>query len=37
VGRRIVQALQDAGLKAEWDGSPGTRVAVVGLDWKRRP
>jgi hypothetical protein len=36
VGRRIVQALQDAGLKTEWDGSPRTRVAVTGLDWKRR-
>jgi hypothetical protein len=35
VGRRIVAALEEAGLKTEWDGSPKRRI-LVSLDWKRR-
>jgi hypothetical protein len=37
VGRKIVAAVERAGLKAEWDGSPDTAV-LVKLEWrKRRP
>jgi hypothetical protein len=37
VGRRIVAAVEQAGLRAEWDGDPDTAV-LVKLKWqKRRP
>jgi len=35
IGRRIVQALRDAGLSVEWSGSPRER-AVVKLNWQKR-
>ena len=35
VGRRIVAAVEAAGLKAEWDGSPNTCV-LVRLKWRKR-
>jgi hypothetical protein len=37
VGRRIVEAVEQAGLTAEWNGDPDTAV-LVKLNWrKRRP
>jgi len=35
IGNEIVKALQDAGLKTDWDGSLAKRI-LVKLDWKRR-
>jgi hypothetical protein len=35
IGRTIVSALQDAGLKTDWDGTMGKRIGVP-LNWQRR-
>lgn len=35
IGWRIVEAMNAAGLKTEWNGDPNTRV-FVKMDWKRR-
>jgi hypothetical protein len=35
VGRRIVRALEQAGLAVEWDGSSARRIGVP-LEWRRR-
>lgn len=31
----ITDALEAQGLRYEWDGDTGTRIKVVGLDWRR--
>lgn len=36
IGQRVLAALRRAGLRAEWDGDPDHRIALVGLVWKRR-
>ncbi|WP_330176152.1 hypothetical protein OG875_23220 [Streptomyces sp. NBC_01498] len=36
VGGEIAAALREAGLSVRWDGSPGSAIAVTGLDWRRR-
>lgn len=35
IARVIVDKLQEAGLKTDWDGSFGKRISI-SLDWKRR-
>ncbi|MEV5204043.1 hypothetical protein [Streptomyces sp. NPDC053720] len=36
VGREVVEALGDAGLTAEWNGSPDEAIELPGLDWRNR-
>ncbi|ADD41672.1 DUF6891 domain-containing protein [Stackebrandtia nassauensis] len=36
VGREVVAALTEAGFTTEWNGSVKHRIAVTGLDWKKR-
>ena len=36
VGREVVAALGEAGLTAEWDGSPDKAIELTGLDWRKR-
>ncbi|MFE3151465.1 DUF6891 domain-containing protein [Streptomyces sp. NPDC059218] len=36
VGREVVEALGDAGLTVEWDGSPDKAIELTGLDWRKR-
>jgi hypothetical protein len=36
VGRRVVTALERAGLPTRWDGNPGTAIEVTPLDWRKR-
>ncbi|WP_326765204.1 hypothetical protein OG978_12005 [Streptomyces sp. NBC_01591] len=36
VGREVVQALGEAGLTVEWDGSPDKAIELTGLDWRKR-
>ncbi|MGH7169227.1 MAG: DUF6891 domain-containing protein [Gemmataceae bacterium] len=36
VGRKLVLALECAGLRTEWNGQADTRIRIVDLDWKRR-
>ncbi len=36
VGRKIVLAMERAGLRTEWNGQGNTRIQIVALDWKRR-
>lgn len=36
VGREVAEALGDAGLTVEWDGSPDRAIALTGLDWRKR-
>ncbi|WP_405711978.1 MULTISPECIES: DUF6891 domain-containing protein [unclassified Streptomyces] len=36
VGREVVEALGDAGLMVEWDGSPDQAIELTGLDWRKR-
>ncbi|BDH58033.1 hypothetical protein [Tsukamurella sp. PLM1] len=31
----ITSALDAQGLRYEWDGDTGTRIRVVGMDWRR--
>jgi hypothetical protein len=35
VGRKIVLALERAGMRTEWNGKGDTRIQIVALDWKR--
>ncbi|MCG7526309.1 hypothetical protein MHW47_17890 [Streptomyces sp. OfavH-34-F] len=36
VGREVVAALEEAGLTADWDGSPDSAIELPGLDWRKR-
>ncbi|MER7174618.1 DUF6891 domain-containing protein [Streptomyces mesophilus] len=36
VGREVVAALAEAGLRADWDGSASRAVHVTPLDWRKR-
>ncbi|CAM5381903.1 hypothetical protein GCM10010329_13890 [Streptomyces spiroverticillatus] len=36
VGREVVAALAEAGLAAEWDGSPEQSILLPELEWRRR-
>ncbi|MEU2020882.1 hypothetical protein ABZ565_01695 [Streptomyces sp. NPDC016469] len=36
VGREVVAALGEAGLAAEWDGSPDQAIELTDLDWRKR-
>lgn len=36
VGHQIVKVLNENGLQTEWDGSAGSRIKIVDLDWRRR-
>jgi hypothetical protein len=36
VGRRIADALTEAGLPYRWDGSPDQRILVTPLEWRKR-
>ncbi|PZT74734.1 MULTISPECIES: DUF6891 domain-containing protein [unclassified Streptomyces] len=36
VGREVVAALEEAGLTAEWDGSPDRAIGLTNLDWRKR-
>lgn len=36
IGRRVVAALVQAGLKPQWDGSPDHRIFLPTLRWQRR-
>lgn len=36
VGRKVVLALERAGLRTEWNGQGSTRIRIVDFDWKRR-
>ncbi|MDG4863331.1 hypothetical protein P8605_34850 [Streptomyces sp. T-3] len=36
IGREAVAVLTEAGLTAEWDGSPDRAIEVTGLDWRKR-
>ncbi|MBZ3903273.1 MULTISPECIES: DUF6891 domain-containing protein [Streptomyces] len=36
VGHQVVAALAAEGLSTQWDGDPGTAVAVTPLDWRKR-
>ncbi|MQY10253.1 hypothetical protein SRB5_03600 [Streptomyces sp. RB5] len=36
VGREVVAALEDAGLRTEWDHDPSQVIRVTPLDWCRR-
>lgn len=31
----ITTALDEQGLRYDWDGDTGTRIQVVGMDWRR--
>ncbi len=36
IGRKIVLALERAGLRTEWNGRADTRIKLIDFDWKRR-
>jgi hypothetical protein len=36
VGHEVVAALTEAGLSAQWDGSPDTAITVTPLTWHKR-
>jgi hypothetical protein len=37
IGRLAVEALAAAGLRVQWDGSPGTRIVLPDFVWRARP
>ncbi|MCU0511321.1 MAG: hypothetical protein MUE40_02000 [Anaerolineae bacterium] len=36
IGYRLLHLLRLVGLHATWDGTPGQRLQIHGMDWKRR-
>jgi len=36
IGHRVVDRLHREGLRTKWDGTLSQRIAVTGIDWKRR-
>ncbi|UUN31102.1 DUF6891 domain-containing protein [Streptomyces sp. FIT100] len=36
IGREVVAALAEAGLRTDWSGDPGQGITVTPLDWRKR-